>query len=122
MFGDQGGEEALAVGFAGVVGGEGFGAEAVFMGVGGGFAFAFGGDGATREFAVGPGGEGELGGGHLVEFLFSWNDRRTGLCKSGWGFGVKSFFFWGKIFENSCERVFRGIWGKRAAGYLNERM
>ena len=62
IFGDQGGEEPLAEGFTGFVGSEGFGAEAVFAGVGGGFAFAFGGDGAAGAFAVGLGGEGELGG------------------------------------------------------------
>jgi hypothetical protein len=70
VLGDQVGEEPLAVGFAGVVGREVFGAEAVFAGVGGGFAFAFGGDRAAGEFTVGLSGEGELGGCHLVEFLF----------------------------------------------------
>jgi len=92
VLGDQVGEEPLTVGFGGGVGGEGFGAEAVFMGVGGGFAFAFGGDGAAGFAAVGLGGQGELGGCHLVEFLFPGIIVAWGCASRGGDLGVSALF------------------------------
>jgi hypothetical protein len=57
VFGLERGEEAVEFGVKEGVGLEGFGVEAVFAGVGGGFAFAFGGFGAAGFFAVCLGGQ-----------------------------------------------------------------
>jgi hypothetical protein len=92
IFIDDAGEKALVIGFAFGVVVNGFSVKAVFVAVGGGFAFAFGSFGTLGIATVGLGGEGECGRCH---------DFPGTMMARGFAGGDVSALFSG---ENSCER------------------